>query len=259
MVWLPVVFSVAEKLATPASPPVNVESPGSPASPPELVKWTVLVYPVAAVPTESTAATVTVNVSPALVAVGAENAGLVTCPVTFTLTVAAVMFGADTVTVWSPPVTRPIGPVNACDPLSAAVNTYGMPASSGLNAYPAAVAAGSLLEMYTTRRKPVATFPSASMAEMVIGSTDPDVVVAGAVTRKVTAAENDDIAVVALKLANDDVLAPLPDTYREVVRLRVERYEEGEIAERVGRSKRSVERILREFQQKLHGLIDGHR
>ena len=72
-------------------------------------------------------------------------------------------------------------------------------------------------------------------------------------------AENEDIALVALRMAIDDVLAPLPDTYKEIVRLRVERYEVGEIAERVGRSKRSVERILREFQQKLYGLIDGNR
>lgn len=80
---------------------------------------------------------------------------------------------------------------------------------------------------------------------------------AGGGAADAVAAENDDIAVVALRMAIDDVLAPLPEAYREIVRLRVERYEVGEIAERVGRSKRSVERILREFQQKLHGLIDG--
>ena len=69
--------------------------------------------------------------------------------------------------------------------------------------------------------------------------------------------ENHEIAVTALRMAIDDVLAPLPETYREIVRLRVERYEVAEIAEKVGRSKRSVERILSEFQHKLHGLIDG--
>ena len=69
--------------------------------------------------------------------------------------------------------------------------------------------------------------------------------------------ENHEVAVAALRMAIDDVLAPLPETYREIVRLRVERYEVAEIAEKVGRSKRSVERILSEFQQKLHGLIDG--
>ena len=34
--------------------------------------------------------------------------------------------------------------------------------------------------MYTTPRNPAAMFPSASMASMVIGSTDPEVVAAGA-------------------------------------------------------------------------------
>jgi RNA polymerase sigma-70 factor (ECF subfamily) len=71
------------------------------------------------------------------------------------------------------------------------------------------------------------------------------------------ATENHDIAVVALQMAIDELLAPLPDTYREIVRLRIERHEVADIATRTGRSKRSVERILREFQQKLHGLIDA--
>ena len=70
-------------------------------------------------------------------------------------------------------------------------------------------------------------------------------------------AENQEIALMALQMAIDEVLAPLPETYREIVRLRVERHGVAQIAERTGRSKRSVERILREFQQKLHGLIDA--
>lgn len=82
---------------------------------------------------------------------------------------------------------------------------------------------------------------------------------AGGDAAEAAGGENHDIAVAALRMAIDDVLAPLPETYREIVRLRVERFEVAEIAERVGRSKRSVERILSEFQQKLHGLIDGTR
>lgn len=70
-------------------------------------------------------------------------------------------------------------------------------------------------------------------------------------------AENHDIALLALQMTIDDVLAPLPPTYREIVRLRIERHEIADIAERIGRSKRSVERILHEFQQKLHGLVNG--
>ncbi|MFO0809771.1 MAG: sigma-70 family RNA polymerase sigma factor [Gemmataceae bacterium] len=69
--------------------------------------------------------------------------------------------------------------------------------------------------------------------------------------------ENQDIALVALQTAIDELLAPLPDSYRQAVRLRIDRYEVAEIAQMTGRSKRSVERILREFQLKLRGLIDA--
>lgn len=79
---------------------------------------------------------------------------------------------------------------------------------------------------------------------------------AGSDTAEHAAAENDDMALAALRMTIDELLAPLPRTYREIVELRIERYEVAEIAERTHRSKRSVERILREFQQKLHGLID---
>ena len=70
------------------------------------------------------------------------------------------------------------------------------------------------------------------------------------------ASENDEIALSALRMTIDDLLAPLPKSYREIVELRIEQHEVAEIAEKTHRSKRSVERILREFQQKLHGLID---
>lgn len=68
--------------------------------------------------------------------------------------------------------------------------------------------------------------------------------------------ESDHYALAALQMTIDEILAPLPETYRDIVRLRIDRHEVADIATRVGRSKRSVERILREFQQKLHRLID---
>jgi RNA polymerase sigma-70 factor (ECF subfamily) len=65
----------------------------------------------------------------------------------------------------------------------------------------------------------------------------------------------DDPALQILRLTIDEILAPLPDSYRQVVHLRIEGHEVGEIAARAGRSRRSVERILQEFRAKLHGLI----
>ena len=65
----------------------------------------------------------------------------------------------------------------------------------------------------------------------------------------------DDVARRTLELTIDELLAPLPDTHREIVRLRIDGYEVAEIATRVKRAKRSVERILQEFRQKLQGLI----
>jgi RNA polymerase sigma-70 factor, ECF subfamily len=69
------------------------------------------------------------------------------------------------------------------------------------------------------------------------------------------AATPDDTAHRTLLLTIEELLAPLPETHREIVRLRTDGYEVAEIAARVGRAKRSVERILQEFRQKLQGLI----
>jgi RNA polymerase sigma-70 factor, ECF subfamily len=66
-----------------------------------------------------------------------------------------------------------------------------------------------------------------------------------------------DIALATLRMTIDELLTPLSKSYREIVELRIEQHEVAEIAKRTNRSKRSVERILHEFQQKLHGLIDA--
>jgi RNA polymerase sigma-70 factor (ECF subfamily) len=67
--------------------------------------------------------------------------------------------------------------------------------------------------------------------------------------------ETDDEALQILRLTIDEILAPYPDSYRQVVQLRIEGNEVGEIAASVGRSRRSVERILQEFRTKLRGLL----
>ena len=62
---------------------------------------------------------------------------------------------------------------------------------------------------------------------------------------------DDASAYLLLRLVVDEVLAAIPDTHRDVVRLRIDGYEIAEIAEKSGRSKRTVERILQEFRSKM--------
>jgi RNA polymerase sigma-70 factor, ECF subfamily len=68
----------------------------------------------------------------------------------------------------------------------------------------------------------------------------------------------DEVAMTVLRLVVDEALGGLPEPGRKMVELRIEGYEVAEIAERVGRSKRSVERILKDFRSRLGTLIgDG--
>ena len=60
-----------------------------------------------------------------------------------------------------------------------------------------------------------------------------------------------------LRFVLDDLLSSLPDTHREIVRLRIDGHKTNEIAEQTGRSSRTVERVLKGFRQKLSGLLDA--
>jgi RNA polymerase sigma-70 factor, ECF subfamily len=59
-----------------------------------------------------------------------------------------------------------------------------------------------------------------------------------------------------LQLSIDEALESLPSEYREMVLLRIEGYRVEEIADRMKRSKRSVERMLQEVRKKLAYFID---
>ncbi len=65
----------------------------------------------------------------------------------------------------------------------------------------------------------------------------------------------DDSALSVLKLTIDEMLTLMPVEYREIVDLRIAGFGVAEIAEKSGRAKRSVERILQEFRHKLDELI----
>jgi RNA polymerase sigma-70 factor (ECF subfamily) len=63
-------------------------------------------------------------------------------------------------------------------------------------------------------------------------------------------------ACTALRMAIDEALERMSEQQRQVIRLRMENHEVVEIAQRVGRSKRSVERLLQDGRERLAGLLE---
>jgi RNA polymerase sigma-70 factor (ECF subfamily) len=62
-------------------------------------------------------------------------------------------------------------------------------------------------------------------------------------------------ALEVLRLVIDEVLAALPPNHRPIIELRIEGHEVAEIAQRVQRSKRTVERVLQDFRERLDAQI----
>jgi RNA polymerase sigma-70 factor (ECF subfamily) len=65
------------------------------------------------------------------------------------------------------------------------------------------------------------------------------------------ALSTDDSAAALLRMVLDEYLAGLPHSNRCIIQLRIEGYSVAEIAERAGRSRRTVERVLQEFRTRL--------
>jgi RNA polymerase sigma-70 factor (ECF subfamily) len=63
----------------------------------------------------------------------------------------------------------------------------------------------------------------------------------------------DESAAMFLRLVLDEQLEQLPESNRAIVRMRMEGYDVAEIAERAGRSRRTVERVLHDFRDRLAG------
>ncbi|HXD88209.1 MAG TPA: sigma-70 family RNA polymerase sigma factor [Urbifossiella sp.] len=61
----------------------------------------------------------------------------------------------------------------------------------------------------------------------------------------------DENAAAFLRLVLEEQLAGMPESNQTIVRLRIEGHEVAEIAERTGRSRRTVERVLQEFRVRL--------
>jgi RNA polymerase sigma-70 factor (ECF subfamily) len=67
---------------------------------------------------------------------------------------------------------------------------------------------------------------------------------------------SDEEAVAVLQLVVDETLEQLPAVARSIIELRIQGHEVAEIAEKTGRSKRTVERNLQDFRKRLSGLLD---
>jgi RNA polymerase sigma factor (sigma-70 family) len=67
--------------------------------------------------------------------------------------------------------------------------------------------------------------------------------------------EGDNTACVFLQMVINETLDQLPAQQKQMVILRIEGFEVMEIADKVGRSKRSVERVLQEFRKKLASVL----
>jgi RNA polymerase sigma-70 factor, ECF subfamily len=67
----------------------------------------------------------------------------------------------------------------------------------------------------------------------------------------------DEMALSVLRMVVDQALDDLPPGHRPIVELRIEGYEVAEIAARVRRSKRTVERVLQDFRTRLDAAIRG--
>ncbi len=59
-----------------------------------------------------------------------------------------------------------------------------------------------------------------------------------------------------LRLVVEELLQQMPSSHRDMIEARIEGYEVAEIAQLVGRSQRSVERVLREFRLRLQTILE---
>jgi RNA polymerase sigma-70 factor, ECF subfamily len=70
------------------------------------------------------------------------------------------------------------------------------------------------------------------------------------------AAHGDEASLNILRMAIDEVMVRFSPSHREILNLRIEGYDVAAIASRLGRSKRSVERILQELLKALSKLCE---
>ncbi|MBL8823225.1 MAG: sigma-70 family RNA polymerase sigma factor [Planctomycetia bacterium] len=67
--------------------------------------------------------------------------------------------------------------------------------------------------------------------------------------------EGDEVSLSILNMVIDETLSSMPSTTRDIIQHRIEGHEVQDIAQKTGRSKRSVERVLQEFRAKLGTIL----
>ncbi|WP_197528918.1 RNA polymerase sigma factor [Aeoliella mucimassa] len=70
-------------------------------------------------------------------------------------------------------------------------------------------------------------------------------------------APDDHLAYESLRQVVDELIHGMPESNRQIVELRIEGFEIGEIATKTGRAKRTIERTLQQFRERLRRLIDA--
>ncbi len=77
--------------------------------------------------------------------------------------------------------------------------------------------------------------------------------------RGASVSSQNEIGLAELKMVVDDLLGGLPATQRVIVELRIDGFQVDEIAQKTGRSRRTVERGLQEFRAQLGAILrEGH-
>ena len=78
----------------------------------------------------------------------------------------------------------------------------------------------------------------------------------GEALEEATGRGRDEEALTILKMVVDELMDELPEAHRRIIEMRIEGHEIAEITAAVGRSKRSVERVLQQFRARLGRSIE---
>jgi DNA-directed RNA polymerase specialized sigma24 family protein len=73
---------------------------------------------------------------------------------------------------------------------------------------------------------------------------------------QVADAASNDVALQSLQTVIRELLSTLPDSQQKIILRRIDGCQVEEIAAEAGRSKRTVERVLQTFRQRLRDIID---
>lgn len=67
---------------------------------------------------------------------------------------------------------------------------------------------------------------------------------------------DDQLAYDSLRLVVSELISDLPESNREIIQLRIDGHEVEEIAKQTGRAKRTVERTLQQFRDRLRRMVE---